>query len=167
MGIGDWGLGIGDWGLGPIPKKKLNLKMKAEEGGSDDMKEANKKKISSSNTTLKTKIHSLEATINDIQKSIQDNITDIKELEKEKNEHREELKQKTEDMKKTLIVELNNVEVEMKKHLSVQKDENTRLQKLITQLKGEKTVLMNKLIALQRRITDMENQVGTDDIKFL
>ena len=141
--------------------------MKAEEGGSDDMKEANKKKISSSNTTLKTKIHSLEVTINDIQKSIQDNITDIKELEKEKNEHREELKQKTEDMKKTLIVELNNVEVEMKKHLSVQKDENTRLQKLITQLKGEKTVLMNKLIALQRRITDMENQVGTDDIKFL
>lgn len=141
--------------------------MKAEEGGSDDMKEVNKKKISSSNTTLKTKIHSLEATINDIQKSIQDNITDIKELEKEKNEHREELKQKTEDMKKTLIVELNNVEVEMKKHLSVQKDENTRLQKLITQLKGEKTVLMNKLIALQRRITDMENQVGTDDIKFL
>ena len=141
--------------------------MKAEEGGSDDMKEVNKKKISSSNTTLKTKIHSLEVTINDIQKSIQDNITDIKELEKEKNEHREELKQKTEDMKKTLIVELNNVEVEMKKHLSVQKDENTRLQKLITQLKGEKTVLMNKLIALQRRITDMENQVGTDDIKFL
>ena len=141
--------------------------MKVEEGGSDDMKDANKKKISSSNTTLKTKIHSLEVTINDIQKSIQDNITDIKELEKEKNEHREELKQKTEDMKKTLIVELNNVEIEMKKHLSVQKDENTRLQKLITQLKGEKTVLMNKLIALQRRITDMENQVGNDDLKFL
>ena len=44
-------------------------------------------------------------------------------------------------MKKTLIVELNNVEVEMKKHLFVQKDENTKLQKLITLLKGEKTVL--------------------------
>ena len=123
--------------------------------------------MSSSNTTLKTKIQSLENTIKEVHKAIQDNISDIKELEKEKNEHKDELKQKTEDMKKTLIVELNNVEVEMKKHLSVQKDENTRLQKLITQLKGEKTVLMNKLIALQRRITDMENQVGTDDIKFL
>ena len=140
--------------------------MKAEEG-TDDLKDMNKKKISSSNTTLKTKIHSLESTIKEIHKAIQDNITDIKELEKEKNEHKEELKQKTEDMKKTLIVELNNVEVEMKKHLSVQKDENTRLQKLITQLKGEKTVLMNKLIALQRRITDMENQVGTDDLKLI
>ena len=131
------------------------------------MKDVNKNKMSSSNTTLKTKIQSLENTIKEVHKAIQDNISDIKELEKEKNEHKDELKQKTEDMKKTLIVELNNVEVEMKKHLSVQKDENTRLQKLITQLKGEKTVLMNKLIALQRRITDMENQVGTDDIKFL
>ena len=140
--------------------------MKAEEG-TDDLKDMNKKKISSSNTTLKTKIHSLESTIKEIHKAIQDNITDIKELEKEKNEHKDELKQKTEDMKKTLIVELNNVEVEMKKHLSVQKDENTRLQKLITQLKGEKTVLMSKLVALQRRISDMENQVGNGDLKLI
>ena len=138
------------------------------EGNNEDLKDINKNQIGpSSGTTLKTKIQSLEETIQEVNKAIQDNISDIKELEKEKNEHKEELKQKTEDMKKTLIVELNNVEVEMKKHLAVQKDENTRLQKLITQLKGEKTVLMNKLIALQRRITDMENQVGTDDLKFI
>ena len=143
--------------------------MKGDEGNNnDDLKDINKNQIgSSSSTTLKTKIQSLEKTIEEVHKAINDNITDIKELEKEKNEHKEELKQKTEDMKKTLILELNNVEVEMKKHLAVQKDENTRLQKLITQLKGEKTVLMNKLIALQRRITDMENQVGSDDLKFL
>ena len=139
-----------------------------EEGNNDEVKDINKNQIGpSSSTTLKSKIQSLEVTIAEIHKAINDNITDIKELEKEKNEHKEELKQKTDDMKKTLIVELNNVEVEMKKHLAVQKDENTRLQKLITQLKGEKTVLMNKLIALQRRITDMENQVGPDDLKFL
>ena len=118
--------------------------MKGDEGNdNDELKDINKNQIgSSSSTTLKTKIQSLEKTIAEVQRAIQDNITDIKELEKEKDEHKEELKQKTDDMKKTLIVELNNVEVEMKKHLSVQKDENTRLQKLITQLKGEKTVLM-------------------------
>ena len=144
--------------------------MKGDEGNNnDEMKDIiNKNQLgSSSSPTLKAKIQSLEVVIAEIHKALQDNITDIKELEKEKNVHKEELKQKTDDMKKTLIVELNNVEVEMKKHLSVQKDENTRLQKLITQLKGEKTVLMNKLIALQRRITDMENQVGHDDLKFL
>ena len=139
-----------------------------DEGNEGDMKDINKNQLGpSSSMTLKSKIQSLEKTISEIHKAITDNISDIKELEKEKNEHKEELKQKTDDMKKTLIVELNNVEVEMKKHLAVQKDENTRLQKLITQLKGEKTVLMNKLISLQRRITDMENQVGTDDLKFL
>ena len=143
--------------------------MRGEDGNSnDELKDINKNQIgASSSATLKTKIQSLEHTIEEVHKAINDNINDIKELEKEKNEHREELKQKTEDMKKTLIIELNNVEIEMKKHLAVQKDENTRLQKLITQLKGEKTVLMNKLIALQRRITDMENQVGTDDLKFI
>ena len=142
--------------------------MIGDNGNNDDLNDINKNQIShSAPTTLKSKIQSLETTIQEVQKAIQDNITDIKDLEKEKNEHKEELKQKTEDMKRTLIVELNNVEVEMKKHLAVQKDENTRLQKLITQLKGEKTVLMNKLIALQRRITDMENQVGPDDLKFL
>ncbi len=143
--------------------------MRGDEGNSNnDLKDINKNQIGpSSSTTLKSKIQSLETVIAEVHKAINDNITDIKELEREKNEHKEELKQKTEDMKKTLIVELNNVEIEMKKHLSVQKEENTRLQKLITQLKGEKTVLMNKLIALQRRITDMENQVGPDDLKFI
>ena len=142
--------------------------MRGDDGNGDEVKDINKNQLgSSSSANLKSKIQSLELTIAEVHKAINDNITDIKELEKEKNEHREELKQKTEDMKKTLIVELNNVEIEMKKHLSVQKDENTRLQKLITQLKGEKTVLMNNLIALQRRITDMENQVGSDDLKFL
>ena len=70
-------------------------------------------------------------------------------------------------MKKSLLVELADVEKEMKKHLLLQKDENIRLQKLITQLKSEKTVLMSKLIALQRRISDMENQVGNDDLKLI
>ena len=143
--------------------------MKENNGANnEELLDINKNQIGpSSSLTLKSKIHSLEETITEINKAISDNITDIKELEKEKNEHQSVLKQKTEDMKKNLIVELNNVEVEMKKHLNVQKEENVRLQKLITQLKGEKNVLMNKLIALQRRITDMENQVGHDDLKFI
>ena len=139
-----------------------------EDANNDELKDVNKIQIShSSATTLNTKIQSLSETIVEINKAIQNNITDIKELEKEKNEHQAVLKQKTEDMKKTMIIELSNVEVEMKKHLNAQKDENFRLQKLITQLKGEKNVLMNKLIALQRRISEMERQVGQDDLKFI
>jgi uncharacterized protein involved in exopolysaccharide biosynthesis len=133
----------------------------------DDYNNINKNKIGSSNVTLKSKIIALQEAIELVNEDFKANINDIKVLEKEKDEHQKVLKQKTEDMKKSLLVELAEVEKEMKKHLVVQKDENIRLQKLITQLKSEKTVLMSKLVALQRRISDMENQVGNDDLKLI
>lgn len=142
--------------------------MKSQDGNDDNYLSINKNQIGpTTNVTLKSKIKSLEEAIKIVSDDIENNITDIKGLEQEKEEHRAFLKTKTEEMKKSLLVELNTVEEEMKKHLLVQKDENTRLQKLITALKGEKTVLLNKLIALQRRISDMEGQVGHDDLKFI
>ena len=133
----------------------------------DDYNNINKNQIGSSNVTLKSKIIALQEAIELVNEDFKANMNDIKVLEKEKDEHQKVLKQKTEDMKKSLLVELAEVEKEMKKHLVVQKDENIRLQKLITQLKSEKTVLMSKLVALQRRISDMENQVGNGDLKLI
>ena len=142
--------------------------MKQQDGNDDNYLSINKNQIGpTTNVTLKSKIKSLEDAIKLVSDDLDNNITDIKALQQEKEEHRTFLKTKTEEMKKSLLEELNTVEEEMKKHLLVQKDENTRLQKLITALKGEKTVLLNKLIALQRRISDMEGQVGHDDLKFI
>ena len=142
--------------------------MKPQDGNDENYLSINKNQIGpTTNVTLKSKIKSLEDAIKLVSDDLNNNITDIKALQQEKEEHRTFLKTKTEEMKKSLLVELNTVEEEMKKHLLVQKDENTRLQKLITALKGEKTVLLNKLIALQRRISDMEGQVGHDDLKFI
>ena len=140
--------------------------MKGDKG--EDFSNINNKQIApSSNVTLKSKIASLEQAIDVINEDLQANIDDIKALDRGKSEHEKVLKEKTLDMKKSLLEELAKVEEEMKKHLVVQKEENNRLQKLITQLKGEKTVLMSKLVALQRRISDMENQVGTGDLKLI
>ena len=142
--------------------------MKPQDVNDDNYLSINKNQIGpTTNVTLKSKIKSLEDAIKLVSDDLDNNITDIKALQQEKEEHRTFLKTKTEEMKKSLLVELSTVEEEMKKHLLVQKDENTRLQKLITALKGEKTVLLNKLIALQRRISDMEGQVGHDDLKFI
>lgn len=142
--------------------------MKPQDGNDENYLSINKNQIGpTTNVTLKSKIKSLEDAIKLVSDDLDNNITDIKALQQEKEEHRTFLKTKTEEMKKSLLVELNTVEEEMKKHLLLQKDENTRLQKLITALKGEKTVLLNKLIALQRRISDMEGQVGHDDLKFI
>ena len=72
---------------------------------------------------------------------------------------------KTVDIEKSLA-ELNKVEDEMKRHFAHQSSENGRLQQQIASLKAEKTALQNQLIALQRRISDLEMQVGTDDVKL-
>ena len=139
-----------------------------QERGDDNYTNINKNQIGpSAKVTLKSKIKSLEDAIKQVSDDLEGNIDDIKVLQQEKDDHQKFLKTKTEEMKASLLEELASVEEEMKKHLVVQKEENNRLQKLITALKGEKTVLLNKLIALQRRLSDMEEQVGHDNLKFI
>jgi chromosome segregation ATPase len=91
---------------------------------------------------------------------------DVISLKTEKESLQEILKLKTHEVKNTLLQELNKVGEEMGRHFAHQKSENARLQQQINALKAEKTVLQNQLIALQRRISDLEMQVGTDDVKF-
>jgi hypothetical protein len=91
---------------------------------------------------------------------------DVTSLKTEKDTLQELLQLKTREVKSTLLQELNKVEDEMKRHFSHQKAENSRLQQQISQLKTEKTVLQNQSISLQRRITDLEMQVGNDDVKY-
>jgi hypothetical protein len=48
----------------------------------------------------------------------------------------------------------------MERNFSHQKAENSRLQQQISQLKSEKITVQNMLAALQRRISDVELQIG-------
>ena len=49
----------------------------------------------------------------------------------------------------------------MKKKFAQQKAEDVSLQQQINTLKGEKTAIQQELLALQRRICELENQVGS------
>ncbi len=91
---------------------------------------------------------------------------EVNSLKIEKDNLQDSLKKKTNEVKSTLLSELTRVEDEMKRNFAHQKAENSRLQQQISQLKTEKTVLQNQLIALQRRISDLEMQVGNDDVKY-
>lgn len=117
--------------------------------------------------TIKSKFESIKTNMAAAYEEIKNYIKELELLKKEEESHNENLHIKTEKIKEDLLLELKNVEQKMAEHLEKQRADNTRLQKLITNLKGEKTVLMNKLIALQRRISDMEAQVGSEDLKFL
>ena len=119
---------------------------------------------SSNAATLKGKLASLEEQIQLVADEMNTHKKDVVSLKNEKDTLQEILKLKTHEVKNTLLQELNKVEDEMKRHFSHQTSENSRLQQQITSLKAEKTALQNQLIALQRRISDLEMQVGTDDV---
>ena len=121
---------------------------------------------SSNAATLKGKLASLEEQIQLVADEMNTHKKDVVSLKNEKDTLQEILKLKTHEVKNTLLQELNKVEDEMKRHFSHQTSENSRLQQQITSIKAEKTALQNQLIALQRRISDLEMQVGTDDVKF-
>ena len=121
---------------------------------------------SSNAATLKGKLASLEEQIQLVADEMNTHKKVVVSLKNEKDTLQEILKLKTHEVKNTLLQELNKVEDEMKRHFSHQTSENSRLQQQITSLKAEKTALQNQLIALQRRISDLELQVGTDDVKF-
>ncbi len=94
-----------------------------------------------------------------------DHKSDLLKLKNEKESLQEKLKGRTFEVRQGLLMELTKVEDDMKRHFAQQKSENQRLVQQIISLKTEKTSLQNQLIALQRRINDLEMQVGSDDIK--
>lgn len=116
--------------------------------------------------TLKGKLQNLEEQIQLVADEMNSHKKDVTSLKNEKDTLQDILKLKTHEVKANLLQELNKVEDEMKRHFAHQGAENQRLQQQIGSLKAEKTTLQNQLIALQRRISDLEMQVGTDDVKF-
>jgi predicted nucleic acid-binding Zn-ribbon protein len=66
---------------------------------------------------------------------------------------------------KCLLSIFNDIraEDEMKKSYHGQKSENTKLQQQITTLKTEKTNLQQHLLDLQRRVAELELQIGHEE----
>jgi hypothetical protein len=64
-------------------------------------------------------------------------------------------------VRKTLTNELFKVEEDIKRHFAGQKQENARFQQQITAFRGEKTALDMQVVELERRMKNLERQVGS------
>ena len=73
---------------------------------------------------------------------------------------------KTQEVRKTLTNENFKVEEELKRHYAHQKAGNSKLQQQVTALRGEKTALDMQLIELERRMAEVELQVGAEENWF-
>lgn len=55
------------------------------------------------------------------------------------------------------------IEEELKRNLAQQRAENTKLSQQISSIKTDKTSLQKNLLALQKRIQELELQIGGED----
>lgn len=116
--------------------------------------------------SLRGKLTTLEMLFDDIYNEMLNYKDELDRLQKEKDEFQVDLQNSTKNDKVTLVKDLDKVMNEMEKHFDQQKEENKRLQLKIAKMKTMKTVSQGQLIALQRRITDLEIQVGNDEVKY-
>ena len=120
---------------------------------------------SNANTAnLKGKLSALEEMILQLADELQYHKKEVQVLRSEKETLESVLTMKTQDVRKTLTNENFKVEEEMKRHYSHQKAENSRIQQQVTSLKGEKTALDMQLLELERRMAELELQVGVADV---
>ena len=113
--------------------------------------------------SLKGKLNVIENLIKTINEEITNHKKEVQILKSEKDTLQSVLTMKTSDVKEALFEELKTLESEMRRHFNHQKAENSRLQQQVTVLRGEKTSLQQQLIGLQRRINELEMQIGTEE----
>ena len=87
---------------------------------------------------------------------------EVQMLRSEKESLEKVLNTKTTSVHKTLTTELKKVEHEMKRHYAGQKEENQRIQSQVSTLKADKTSLDMQLMELERRMAELELQLGHD-----
>lgn len=106
---------------------------------------------------LKQKVRELETTIEFEVKSSRNEADTLKSSRTQGGDNSKKL---VHQMKDEVTEYMEKSKVELKKFFVQQKNENARCQQEIQKLKAENTNLQQGLVALQRRIKDLESDVG-------
>lgn len=120
---------------------------------------------SSNAASLKGKVASLEDTSNELSNELSGHRSEISNLRNEKDALKDMILNKTEEVRKTLMLELEKMDESIERHIRGQKGESARLQQQILTLKAEKAELSKDLSVLQSRLQDILEQIGNEDIK--
>lgn len=112
---------------------------------------------------LKGKLNNLNDNIRALQEQLNTHKKEVQILRSEKETLESVLTMKCQDTRKALTNELHRVEEEIKRHYNNQKAEGQRLQQQLTGLKTDKTGLEKEVIRMQKRIEELELQIGNDE----
>eukprot|EP00435_Cladocopium_sp_Y103_P075212 s304_g55.t1 len=110
-------------------------------------------------TGLKGKLASLEDFISMQNEELAAQRQEIESLRSDKAGIEEHYQGQLQELKKTMVGDVQRLQDEVRRHFTQQKAENSRLQQQITTLKGEKTSLQQQILGLQRRLQEIEEQL--------
>eukprot|EP00347_Sterkiella_histriomuscorum_P023638 403333906 len=113
--------------------------------------------------SLKGTLVRLEEMVTAINDEVSYHKKEVQHLRAEKESLENVLALKAQEVRKTLTNEANRIEEELKRNLAQQRAENTKLSQQISAIKTEKTQLQKNLLALQKRIQELELQIGGED----
>ncbi len=70
------------------------------------------------------------------------------------------LQNEIDDLKRYFAVDIAKLEEEFLIQANLQKSENSKIQQALTQLKAEKTAIHQQVLSIQRRVEELEDEVG-------
>uniref|UniRef100_A0A7S3N9B3 Uncharacterized protein n=1 Tax=Euplotes harpa TaxID=151035 RepID=A0A7S3N9B3_9SPIT len=111
---------------------------------------------------IKKQLIELEKYISQVNSEITYHKNEVQIMRSETDTLEQVLTLKAHDVKKSMLNEIERVEEDINRSLNQQQTENSRIQQQITSLNGEKISLQQNLLHLERRLGDLEMQVGED-----
>mmetsp|Transcript_35210 Transcript_35210/g.79510 ORF Transcript_35210/g.79510 Transcript_35210/m.79510 type:complete len:130 (+) Transcript_35210:109-498(+) len=111
-------------------------------------------------TGMKGKVHDLATTLQNQNENLNIEKGNMQIIRNESSSSKTGMQGQLLDMQRHFGNRMERMFDDFKAQAKLQEAENVRLQQQVTQLKGEKTSIHQQIIALQRRIEEIEEEIG-------
>ena len=111
-------------------------------------------------SSLKTKYEILEENFLELVKAVKDNSQELEIFDGKREFFLNSIDEKARNIEDNVGSSITKMDAEIQKSLSHQKAENSRLDQQINQLKVDENIIKNQLLIVQKRIDDIQLQIG-------
>ena len=111
-------------------------------------------------SSLKSKYEILENNFLELVKAVKDNSQELEIFDGKREFFLNGIDEKARNIEDNIVSSITKMDAEIQKSLSHQKAENSRLDQQINQLKIDENIIKNQLLVVQKRIEDIQIQIG-------
>ena len=111
-------------------------------------------------SSLKSKYEILENNFLELVKAVKDNNQELEIFDGKREFFLNSIDEKARNIEDNVGSSITKMDAEIQKSLQHQKAENSRLDQQINQLKIDENIIKNQLLVVQKRIEDIQVQIG-------